>query len=82
MPESKGRAQGGGGGGCPWGTWKLRKGDSRIAIPALFTITEEEEGQRWRDASKRKKKGMDRRDRGILKKESTVNLHILLLCAV
>ncbi|XP_049915063.1 ensconsin isoform X2 [Epinephelus moara] len=60
MPESKGREQGGGGGGvgggCSRGKWKLRKGGSRSAIPALFTINEEEEGQKRRDARRRKKK--------------------------
>ncbi|XP_068564916.1 ensconsin isoform X8 [Cebidichthys violaceus] len=54
MPDSKGRDKGGGGGGCSRGKWKLRKGGSRSAIPALFTITEEEEGQRRRDACRRK----------------------------
>ncbi|XP_034756716.1 ensconsin isoform X9 [Etheostoma cragini] len=47
MPEVQG-------GGCSWGKWKLRKGGSRSAIPALFTITEEEEGRR--DARRRKKR--------------------------
>ncbi|XP_049446315.1 ensconsin isoform X3 [Epinephelus fuscoguttatus] len=56
MPESRGREQGGGGGGCSRGKWKLRKGGSRSAIPALFTINEEEEGQKRRDARRRKKK--------------------------
>ncbi|XP_078029886.1 uncharacterized protein map7b isoform X3 [Epinephelus lanceolatus] len=56
MPESKGREQEGGGGGCSRGKWKLRKGGSRSAIPALFTINEEEEGQKRRDARRRKKK--------------------------
>ncbi|XP_069014440.1 ensconsin isoform X7 [Embiotoca jacksoni] len=56
MPDSKGRGKGGGGGGCSQGKWRLRKGGSRSAIPALFTITEEEEGQRRRDACKRKKR--------------------------
>ncbi|XP_033932527.1 ensconsin isoform X6 [Pseudochaenichthys georgianus] len=55
MPESK--RQGGGGGSR--GKWKLRKGGSRSAIPALFTITEEEEGLRRRDARKRKKRASD-----------------------
>ncbi|XP_077949404.1 ensconsin isoform X16 [Gasterosteus aculeatus] len=56
MPDSKGRDKGGGGGGggCTRGKWKLRQGGSRSAIPALFTITEEEEGQRRRDACRRK----------------------------
>ncbi|XP_033999138.1 ensconsin isoform X2 [Trematomus bernacchii] len=53
MPESK--IQGGG----SRGKWKLRKGGSRSAIPALFTITEEEEGLRRRDARKRKKRASD-----------------------
>ncbi|XP_067338708.1 ensconsin isoform X3 [Channa argus] len=56
MPEKKGRGQGGGGSGCSWGKWKLKKGGSRSAIPALFTITEEEEGQRRRDVCRRTKK--------------------------
>ncbi|XP_037305269.2 ensconsin isoform X9 [Pungitius pungitius] len=53
MPDSKGREKGGAG-GCSRGKWKLRQGGSRSAIPALFTITEEEEGQRRRDACRRK----------------------------
>ncbi|XP_062267127.1 ensconsin isoform X4 [Platichthys flesus] len=56
MPESKRKGQGGGTGGCSQGKWKLRKGGSRSAIPALFTITEEDEGQKRRDACRRKKK--------------------------
>ncbi|GAA6229238.1 ensconsin isoform X5 [Lates japonicus] len=56
MPESKGRGQGGGAGGCSRGKWKLKKGGSRSAIPALFTITEEEEGQKRRNTCRRKKK--------------------------
>lgn len=44
------------------GKRSLRKGGSRTAIPALFTITEEEEGQRRRDACRRKKKGMMGKD--------------------
>ncbi|KAI3363761.1 hypothetical protein L3Q82_001377 [Scortum barcoo] len=56
MPDSKGRGLGGGGGGCSQGKQKLRRGGSRSAIPALFTITEEEEGQRRRDACRRKKR--------------------------
>lgn len=59
MPESKGRGQGGGAGGCSRGKWKLKKGGSRSAIPALFTITEEEEGQKRRNTCRRKKKGME-----------------------
>ncbi|KAM8832036.1 uncharacterized protein map7b isoform 11-T11 [Spinachia spinachia] len=53
MPDSKGRHKGGGGGGSR-GKWKQRQGGSRSAVPALFTITEEEEGQRRRDACRRK----------------------------
>ncbi|XP_063350840.1 ensconsin isoform X3 [Pelmatolapia mariae] len=56
MPDSKGRGERGGGGGCLQGKWRLRKRGNRSAIPALFTITEEEEVQRRRDACKRKKK--------------------------
>ncbi|XP_069370740.1 ensconsin isoform X8 [Paralichthys olivaceus] len=56
MPENKQRGQGGGAGECTQGKWKLRKGGSRSAIPALFTITEEDEGQKRRDACRRKKK--------------------------
>ncbi|XP_035472696.1 ensconsin isoform X3 [Scophthalmus maximus] len=57
MPERKRRGQGGGaGGGSQQSKWKLRKGGSRSAIPALFTITEEDEGQKRRDACRRKKK--------------------------
>ncbi|XP_034018061.1 ensconsin isoform X4 [Thalassophryne amazonica] len=52
MPDSKGR----GGGGCSQGKWSLRKGSSRSAIPALFTITEEEEGWKRRDACRRRKR--------------------------
>ncbi|XP_076729922.1 ensconsin isoform X9 [Maylandia zebra] len=56
MPDSKGRGERGGGGGCLQGKWRLRKRGNRSAIPALFTITEEEEVQRQRDACKRKTK--------------------------
>ncbi|XP_005745640.1 ensconsin isoform X8 [Pundamilia nyererei] len=56
MPDSKGRGERGGGGGCLQGKWRLRKRGNRSAIPALFTITEEEEVQRRRDACKRKTK--------------------------
>lgn len=81
MPESKGRGQGGGGGRCSRGKWKLWKGGSRSAIPALFTITEEEEGQRQRDASRRKKKGMAGKDREKLKVLCGVYLHSLVCFA-
>ncbi|XP_029984282.1 ensconsin isoform X4 [Sphaeramia orbicularis] len=56
MPDSKGRGQEGGGGGCLQAKWRLTRGGSRSAIPALFTITEEEEGQRRRNACRKKKK--------------------------
>ncbi|XP_061756686.1 LOW QUALITY PROTEIN: ensconsin-like [Nerophis ophidion] len=52
MPESKKR--GPGRGECS--KRSLRKGSSRSAITALFTITEEEEEQRWRDGIRRKTK--------------------------
>lgn len=63
MPNSKGREQGGGGGGCWRGKRTLRKGGSRSVTTALFTITEEEEGQRWRHDYKRKKRGMTGKNR-------------------
>ncbi|CAJ1078237.1 ensconsin isoform X1 [Xyrichtys novacula] len=55
MPESKGRGQGGRD-GCSQGRRKLKKGGSRSAIPALFTINEEEEGQKRKDVCRRKKR--------------------------
>lgn len=64
MPDSKGRGRGGG--GCSRGKRKLWQGGSRSAIPALFTITEEEEGQRRRNACRRKKRGTEGKDRGRL----------------
>ncbi|KAF7658573.1 hypothetical protein LDENG_00010980 [Lucifuga dentata] len=54
MPDSK--RQGGDGDGSSRGKWRLRKGGSRSAIPALFTITEEEEGQRRKEACRKKKR--------------------------
>lgn len=63
MPDSKGRGERGGGGGCLQGKRRLRKRGNRSAIPALFTITEEEEVQRRRDACKRKTKGMDENEK-------------------
>ncbi|XP_063758004.1 ensconsin isoform X3 [Eleginops maclovinus] len=59
MPDSKRQGGDGGGGGCSRGKWKLWKGCTRSAIPALFTIAEEEEGLRRRDARKRKKRASD-----------------------
>ncbi|XP_030261002.1 ensconsin isoform X10 [Sparus aurata] len=56
MPDSKGQEQGRGGGGSSRGKRKLKKGGSRSAIPALFTINEEDEGQKRRDAYRKKKK--------------------------
>ncbi|XP_061563053.1 ensconsin isoform X10 [Cololabis saira] len=56
MQDRRGRREGRGGSRCSRGNWKLRKGGSRTAIPALFTITEEEEGQRRRNACKKKKR--------------------------
>lgn len=58
MPERKRGKTEGGMGGSLRGKWRLRKGGSRSAIHALFTITEEEEGRRQRDTSSRKKKGI------------------------
>nr|XP_061785662.1 ensconsin isoform X2 [Nerophis lumbriciformis] len=52
MPESKQR----GPGRRECSKRSLRKGSSRSAITALFTITEEEEGQRWRDGIRSKTK--------------------------
>ncbi|KAM8726566.1 ensconsin isoform 9-T9 [Acanthopagrus schlegelii] len=56
MPDSKGHEQGRSGGGSTRGKRKLKKGGSRSAIPALFTINEEDEGQKRRDAYRKKKK--------------------------
>lgn len=64
MPDSKRREQGGGAGRCTRSKRKLKKGGSRSAIPALFTITEEEEGQRRTDACRRKKRGMEGKEGG------------------
>ena len=58
MPDSKSQERGGGIGGCRLSKKSLKKGGSRTAIPALFTITEEEEGQRRGDACRKKKRGM------------------------
>ncbi|XP_054617443.1 ensconsin isoform X2 [Dunckerocampus dactyliophorus] len=52
MPVRKGRAPGRGEGS----QWRLGKAGSRSAIPVLFTITEEEEGQRRRHDIGRKTK--------------------------
>ncbi|KAM6915021.1 uncharacterized protein map7b [Xenentodon cancila] len=56
MQDRRGRREERGGSRCSRGNWSLRKGGSRTAIPALFTITEEEEGQRRRNAGKKKKR--------------------------
>lgn len=56
MPDRK--AGGGGGSGSPRDKWKLRKRGSRLTIQPLFTITEEEEVQRRREAGRKKKRGM------------------------
>ncbi|XP_061560575.1 ensconsin isoform X1 [Phycodurus eques] len=52
MPWRKGRGLGRGEGSKP----RQRKRGSRSAIPTLFTITEEEEGQRQRDGIRKKTK--------------------------
>ncbi|XP_043963412.1 ensconsin isoform X3 [Gambusia affinis] len=54
MPDRK--AGGGGGSGSPRDKWKLRKRGSRLTIQPLFTITEEEEVQRRREAGRKKKR--------------------------
>ncbi|XP_027896036.1 ensconsin isoform X5 [Xiphophorus couchianus] len=54
MPD--GKAGGGGGSGSPRDKWKLRKRGSRLTIQPLFTITEEEEVQRRREAGRKKKR--------------------------
>lgn len=59
MPDRKAEKAGGGGGsGSTRDKWKLRKRGSRLTIPQLFTITEEKEVQRRREAGRRKKRGM------------------------
>ncbi|XP_014850016.1 PREDICTED: ensconsin isoform X9 [Poecilia mexicana] len=54
MPDRK--PGGGGGSGSPRDKWKLRKRGSRLTIQPLFTITEEEEVQRRREAGRKKKR--------------------------
>ncbi|XP_072297877.1 ensconsin isoform X11 [Eucyclogobius newberryi] len=56
MPESKKRNAKGGPVANVQGKWRLSTGGSRSTIPALFTITEEEEGHRRKDARRRKKR--------------------------
>ncbi|KAM9704387.1 uncharacterized protein map7b isoform 3-T3 [Menidia menidia] len=56
MPDRKGRKGGSNGSSSSQNKWKPRKGGSSSTIPALFTITEEEEGQRRKNALKRKKR--------------------------
>ncbi|XP_028295734.1 ensconsin isoform X3 [Gouania willdenowi] len=54
MPKSKGHKERRG--GCTQEVkLRLRKAGSRTAIPVLFTITEEDEGQRRRDAQRKKR---------------------------
>ncbi|XP_047243939.1 ensconsin isoform X9 [Girardinichthys multiradiatus] len=52
MPDKK--AGGGGGSGTSRDKWKLRKRGSRLTIQPLFTITEEEEVQRRKEAGRKK----------------------------
>ncbi|KAM4712930.1 ensconsin isoform 3-T3 [Anableps anableps] len=57
MPDRKAEKAGGGrGSGSPRDKWKLRKRGSRLTIQPLFTITEEEEVQRRREAGRKKKR--------------------------
>ncbi|KAM4522395.1 ensconsin isoform 3-T3 [Odontesthes bonariensis] len=56
MPDRKGRRGGNDGSGFSQSKWKLRREGSRSANLSLFTITEEEEIKRQRNAFKRKKK--------------------------
>lgn len=58
MPQSKRQEKRASGSACRRGKRSLRRASSRSATPALFTITEEEEGQRRRAACRSKKKGM------------------------
>lgn len=55
MPDSKGKKGGGSGGGCSRDKWKLRKTSIRPTTQPLFTINEEEEGQKQRNAYKKKR---------------------------
>lgn len=57
MPQGKRQERRGSGAACRRGKRSLRRGGSRSATPALFTITEEEEGQRRRGAWRSRKKG-------------------------
>ncbi|MEQ2282109.1 hypothetical protein AMECASPLE_037182 [Ameca splendens] len=52
MPDKK--AGGGGGSGTSRDKWKLRRRGSRLTIQPLFTITEEEEVQRRKEAGRKK----------------------------
>uniref|UniRef100_A0AAV2KEH9 Uncharacterized protein n=1 Tax=Knipowitschia caucasica TaxID=637954 RepID=A0AAV2KEH9_KNICA len=56
MPESKKVKARGGPAAKDQGKWRLRKAGSRSAVPALFTITEEEEGHRRKKACIRRKR--------------------------
>ena len=63
MPDRKGRRGGNDGSRSSQSKWKLRREGSHSANLSLFTITEEEEIQRQRNAFKRKKKGMTGKER-------------------
>ncbi|KAM4529642.1 ensconsin isoform 5-T5 [Fundulus diaphanus] len=59
MPDRKAQkaaAGGGGGSGSSRDKWKLRRRGSRLTIQPLFTITEEEEVQRRREAGRKQKR--------------------------
>lgn len=58
MPQGKRQERRGSGAARRRGKRSPRRAGSRSATPALFTITEEEEGQRRRGAGRSKKKGM------------------------
>lgn len=68
MPDSKGQKGGGSGsgGGCSRDKWKLRKSSIRPAIQPLFTINEEEEGQKHRNAYKKKRGKGKKKQREVL----------------
>ncbi|XP_013874365.1 ensconsin isoform X2 [Austrofundulus limnaeus] len=59
MPDSQGQ-KGGSGGGCSRNKWKLRKTSIRPTIQPLFTINEEEEGQKQRNVYKKKQASFSR----------------------
>lgn len=75
MPDRK-AAGGGGGSGSSRDKWRLRKRSSRLTIQPLFTITEEEEVQRHRQAGRRKKQGMkEMRLKAVLCHEASLVVH-------